>query len=108
MEQALEAAQNEAEKGNPDTMRRFLTEAAQKALSLRLNINARIKDIEQTGYAKALELDLQQAIGFAEQGNMKMAILYLDLAASHASHLSDTAQNRVKEARSQIGASHSD
>ena len=99
MEQALEFAHNEAQKGYIDSMRRFLDEAAEKAERLRLDISTRIKTIEQVGYQKALESALEQASDFARQGNTRIAELYLQLADRHASYLGDKARSRVQEAR---------
>jgi hypothetical protein len=99
MEQALEFAHNEAQKGYIDSMRRFLDEAAEKAERLRLDISTRIKSIEQVGYQKALESALEQASDFARQGNTRIADLYLQMADRHASHLGDNAQSKVQEAR---------
>ena len=108
MEQALEAAHNEAQKGYIDSMRRFLDEAVEKAERLRLDISTRIKTIEQAGYEKALETALEQAAAFARQGNTRIANLYLELADRHTSHLGDNARARVQEARSCLGIAMSE
>ena len=108
MEQALEPAHNEAQKGYIDSMRRFLDEAVEKAERLRLDISTRIKTIEQAGYEKALETALEQAAAFARQGNTRIANLYLELADRHTSHLGDNARARVQEARSCLGIAMSE
>jgi phosphatidylserine decarboxylase len=108
MEQALEFAHNEAQKGYIDSMRSFLDEAVEKAERLRLDINTRIKIIEQVGYENALQIAVEQATDFAQQGNMRIAGLYLELADHHAIHLGDNARARVRKARSSLGIATSE
>jgi hypothetical protein len=108
MEQALEFAQNEAQKGYIDSMRCFLDEAAETAERLRLDISTRIKTIEQAGYEKAVESALEQASDFAQQGNTRIADLYLQLADRYASHLGDNARAKVQDARSRLGIAMSE
>ena len=108
MEQALEFANNEAQKGYIDSMRRFLDEAAEKAERLRMDISTRIKTIEQVGYEKALESAIEQASDFARQGNTRIADLYLQMADRYASHLGDKARARVRDARSSLGIASSE
>ena len=102
MEQALEFAHNEAQKGYIDSMRRFLDEAVEKAERLRTDISTRTSIIEKTGYEKATELALEQASDFARQGKTRIADLYLQLADRYASHLDDNVRAKVRDTRSSL------
>ncbi len=108
METALESAQNEADKGNPDTMQAFLDEASEKANMLREDIRDRVKTIRQTGYEKALQVELEQADNFAQTGNTRMADLHLKIAETHAAELGNVAMERVERERSRLGVPTSD
>jgi hypothetical protein len=103
MDQALDFASNEAQKGYIDSMRRFLDEAAEKAERLKADISDRTKDIEQVGYKKATELALEQASDFARQGKTSIADLYLQLADRYASHSDDNVRSKVRDTRSSLG-----
>jgi hypothetical protein len=103
MEQALEFASNEAQKGYIDSMRRFLDEAVEKAERLRTDISTRTNTIEKNGYENATELALEQASDFARQGKTRLADLYLQLADRYASHLSDNFIAKVRDARANLG-----
>ena len=103
MEQALEFASNEAQKGYIDSMRRFLDEAVEKAERLRMDISTRTKTIEFIGYERATESALEQASDFARQGKTRIADLYLQLADRYASHTNDRIQAKVRDTRSSLG-----
>lgn len=103
MEQALEFASNEAQKGYIDSMRRFLDEAVEKAERLRTDISTRTNTIEKTGYENAINLALEQASDFARQGKTRLADLYLQLADRYASHLDDNFITKVRDARASLG-----
>jgi hypothetical protein len=108
MDQDLEFASNEAQKGYIDSMLRFLNEAAEKAERLKIDISDRTRDIERVGYKNATELALEQASDFARQGKTRIADLYLQLAERYASYSDDNVRAKVRDVRSSLGIATSE
>lgn len=101
-EKALQAALNEAQKGNAGAMESFLSDARTSADKAKLDITERANAIEEVGYGGALENSLKSATEYAQFGQKDLMERFIRLAVGYASRLGINVDGRLMDIRKQL------
>lgn len=102
LENALQSALNEAQKGNAGAMESFLSVARTGAEKAKLDIAQRVSAIEDVGYHGALENALRSAAEYAEDGQKGLMERFIRLAVGYAARLGMNVDARIIEIRKHL------
>lgn len=100
LEQGLQSALNEAQKGNAGAMESFLDLAREDAKKLKVDIEPRAQAIATTGYGGAMENALRDALDYGRSGHSALMERFLGLAMGYALRAGANIDDRVRGIRS--------